>query len=147
VLAPGGPHPRAPQRGQVAQLVEQGTENPRVGGSIPSLATLFRRVLPVALALAGCAPQDLLRDRCERLCRDAGQAIESCRTGSMSWEDLGASGLDNWVEQCREDWNDVSADLTSRELELALDECELAADEVGFLTCDEIVSMYAGQGP
>jgi hypothetical protein len=27
-------------RGQVAQLVEQRTENPRVGGSIPSLATL-----------------------------------------------------------------------------------------------------------
>ena len=25
--------------GQVAQLVEQGIENPRVGGSIPSLAT------------------------------------------------------------------------------------------------------------
>ena len=28
-------------QGQVAQLVEQGTENPRVGGSIPSLATRF----------------------------------------------------------------------------------------------------------
>ena len=29
--------------GQIAQLVEQRTENPRVGGSIPSLATnLFR---------------------------------------------------------------------------------------------------------
>ena len=27
-----------PRPGQVAQLVEQGTENPRVGGSIPSLA-------------------------------------------------------------------------------------------------------------
>ena len=27
------------KRGQVAQLVEQRTENPRVGGSIPSLAT------------------------------------------------------------------------------------------------------------
>ena len=26
-------------KGQVAQSVEQGTENPRVGGSIPSLAT------------------------------------------------------------------------------------------------------------
>ena len=26
--------------GQVAQLVEQRTENPRVGGSIPSLATV-----------------------------------------------------------------------------------------------------------
>jgi hypothetical protein len=28
-----------PPNGQVAQLVEQRTENPRVGGSIPSLAT------------------------------------------------------------------------------------------------------------
>jgi hypothetical protein len=28
------------KRGQVAQLVEQRTENPRVGGSIPSLATI-----------------------------------------------------------------------------------------------------------
>ena len=28
-------------RGQVAQSVEQRTENPRVGGSIPSLATIF----------------------------------------------------------------------------------------------------------
>ena len=28
--------------GQVAQLVEQGTENPRVGGSIPPLATTVR---------------------------------------------------------------------------------------------------------
>ncbi len=29
-----------PPKGQVAQLVEQRTENPRVGGSIPSLATI-----------------------------------------------------------------------------------------------------------
>ena len=28
------------RRGQVAQLVEQRTENPRVGGSIPSLGTI-----------------------------------------------------------------------------------------------------------
>ncbi len=28
------------RRGQVAQSVEQRTENPRVGGSIPSLATI-----------------------------------------------------------------------------------------------------------
>ncbi len=33
--------------GQVAQLVEQGTENPRVGGSIPSLATSSSRKLAV----------------------------------------------------------------------------------------------------
>ena len=30
--------------GQVAQSVEQGTENPRVGGSIPSLATEIKTV-------------------------------------------------------------------------------------------------------
>jgi hypothetical protein len=45
------PRPR-PRKGQVAQLVEQRTENPRVGGSIPPLATilikdlrLFREIL------------------------------------------------------------------------------------------------------
>jgi hypothetical protein len=32
-------------RGQVAQLVEQRIENPRVGGSIPPLATIQIRVL------------------------------------------------------------------------------------------------------
>src|SRR3972149_10450356 len=36
--------------GQVAQLVEQRTENPCVGGSIPPLATTFMRVLSVAVA-------------------------------------------------------------------------------------------------
>ena len=36
----GGSNTRPPG-GQVAQLVEQRTENPRVGGSIPPLATIF----------------------------------------------------------------------------------------------------------
>ena len=37
-------------RGQIAQLVEQRIENPRVGGSIPSLATILRRfIFPVSL--------------------------------------------------------------------------------------------------
>jgi hypothetical protein len=31
---------RWPERAQVAQLVEQRTENPRVGGSIPPLGTI-----------------------------------------------------------------------------------------------------------
>ena len=31
--------------GQIAQSVEQRTENPRVGGSIPSLATILRQPL------------------------------------------------------------------------------------------------------
>ena len=36
---PAGRSPWGRQHGQVAQLVEQWTENPRVGGSIPPLAT------------------------------------------------------------------------------------------------------------
>jgi hypothetical protein len=35
----GRSNTRPPSGGQVAQLVEQRTENPRVGGSIPPLAT------------------------------------------------------------------------------------------------------------
>ncbi len=35
--------------GQVAQLVEQGTENPRVGGSIPPLAIRSQLVSPPSL--------------------------------------------------------------------------------------------------
>ena len=52
----GRSNTRPPPGGQVAQLVEQRTENPRVGGSIPPLATInflrfntlaeARRVLP-----------------------------------------------------------------------------------------------------
>ena len=36
----GRSNTRPPSGGQVAQLVEQRTENPRVGGSIPPLATI-----------------------------------------------------------------------------------------------------------
>jgi hypothetical protein len=35
--------------GQVAQLVEQRTENPRVDGSIPSLATIYNHVHSVSV--------------------------------------------------------------------------------------------------
>ena len=38
--SPAGRYNTRPLGGQVAQLVEQRTENPRVGGSIPPLATM-----------------------------------------------------------------------------------------------------------
>ena len=37
-----------PRHGRVAQLVEQGIENPRVGGSIPSPATTKFTITPLA---------------------------------------------------------------------------------------------------
>ena len=46
------PRPLPQQDGQVAQLVEQRTENPRVGGSIPPLATTFSLRRPATYKLA-----------------------------------------------------------------------------------------------
>src|ERR687896_467821 len=48
--------------GQVAQLVEQRTENPRVGGSIPSLATKVGQQTKVTRSRARRHPRDLSRD-------------------------------------------------------------------------------------
>jgi hypothetical protein len=42
--------------GQVAQLVEQRTENPRVGGSIPSLAILSKSLARQSLANSNTVP-------------------------------------------------------------------------------------------
>ena len=52
---PGGTaSSRTADDAQVAQLVEQGTENPRVGGSNPSLGTILpaRPLLPIQDAIA-----------------------------------------------------------------------------------------------
>jgi hypothetical protein len=51
-------------RGQVAQLVEQRIENPRVGGSIPPLATILRRPLSVLSRLRSLQAQ--VARRCSR---------------------------------------------------------------------------------
>ena len=60
LVAPAIRPPVSAQTGQVAQLVEQRTENPRVDGSIPSLATKFLvvqvlRPLPSSLGGGFCA--------------------------------------------------------------------------------------------
>ena len=59
-MAGGRSNTRPPSGGQVAQLVEQRTENPRVGGSIPPLATTFRTALLRAchVGRVGCDDRD-----------------------------------------------------------------------------------------
>jgi hypothetical protein len=63
--------------GQVAQLVEQRTENPRVGGSIPSLATIKISALrardgygPKSLCIFGVIAPKELRRNCSGSLRD-----------------------------------------------------------------------------
>ena len=131
--------------GRVAQLVEQGTENPCVGSSILSPATSVAFVLVVASVFAGgCG---MFRDRCGRLCAEVSLEIEPCMADTgypMSWPDLGARSRADYEKQCRQQWDQAIVDLTSRELELALDECELATEEIttsGF-GCDEVMALY-----
>ena len=125
--------------GQVAQLVEQGTENPRVGGSIPSLAT---SLVLAMMMLSACG------DRCEALCSTVSDAIEECMESdpawnSVSWTDLGARGRTEWARQCRRDWGRTSGPLANHELEEALDLCGQSLEDVRIMPCDELLRLYA----
>jgi hypothetical protein len=48
-----------PVVGQLAQSVEQGTENPRVGGSIPSLPTTFFAACVLDQNFFDCSPAEV----------------------------------------------------------------------------------------
>src|SRR6266478_7840263 len=65
---------RPPACAQVAQLAEQGTENPRVGGSIPPLGTKLRVVETRPMVLSVRKP-----DVCQRSRRraDRGDAVRT----------------------------------------------------------------------
>jgi hypothetical protein len=119
--------------GQVAQSVEQGIENPRVGGSIPSLA-----ILMLLVTTAGCG------DRCEVLCQQTASAIANCRVGtSLTWQDLGARGRADFADRCRDEWDRRADDLSSNDLREALDVCSETTRDVSRLSCEELIALYA----
>ena len=139
--------------GQVAQLVEQGTENPRVGGSNPSLATTL---VSLALLLTGCGVCGPLADRCERSCCVVSRQIETCieDAPALSWEDFGAADRQDFARTCSSDWNDLASDLSTHELQEALRVCKDARvalrereddeDAPEDALCQELVAKYAG---
>jgi hypothetical protein len=136
---------RALRDGRIAQLVEQGIENPRVGGSTPSLATTHRPARRVwlwfALACAtGCG------DACDQLCAEASRRLAACRGDALTWGDLGATSRTDFAERCRDDWDDQRSDLTSREIEVALDVCDDGFEVAQLATCEEIVAWYTPSG-
>ena len=126
-------------QGRVAQLVERGIENPCVGGSTPSLATTFDVVL-LAVLLSAC--RNPLWDRCERLCSDVADRVESCVGTELEWADVGATSKRAFAQQCRRTWVDETRGLTSRELELGLTVCADARPGVAEWTCDDVLSRY-----
>ena len=123
--------------GPVAQLVEQGTENPCVGGSTPPWATIL--LLCAGAFAAGCGA-----DACETLCVRTTQRLAGCLDPwSASWEDLGADDRGSFRDQCENDWAQTRADLEPRELRLAIEACD---DTVAMLQeidgCDELRALY-----
>lgn len=130
--------------GQVAQSVEQGTENPRVGGSIPSLATLPSLVLFLCLTTAtGCQ-----NDHCEDLCRQTSFALKRCiDEWPITWNDLDANGRNAFQNACSTRWEQKISTLEARELEDALEQCsetrelldEMLQDDT---TCDQLRAIY-----
>ena len=125
--------PQCDPLGRVAQLVERGIENPCVGGSTPSPATFIL----VALLFVGCG------DRCEVLCREVALELEACRSDSLTWADLGATGRADFVAECETDWNLLQGQLSSNELNQALDVCKDTLDELPSISCDELGALYA----
>jgi hypothetical protein len=134
--------------GQIAQQVEQGTENPRVGGSIPSLATPSstppRLLAAVAFFISGCA---LIQDDCEQLCDNVTNALAACadetwQGEAWTWADLGAGGRLAYARGCRRQWANKQVALTSRDLELALNECHDGQEVLKTLRCEELLDMY-----
>ncbi len=134
----GGLSPvRVEINGQIAQSVEQGIENPRVGGSIPSLAT----TLFLLLSGPGCT------DDCVTACQQTTLAISSCMSKSESgwyadWTDLGVESQRQFREQCQNNWNRTSATLEAREIEQALQVCAEGLDTLDTLDCDELRALY-----
>jgi hypothetical protein len=126
---------RKKEAGLVAQSVEQGIENPCVGGSIPPRATFL--FLLAALGFTGCA------EPCETACQRTAFAIGRCiGDWSADWSDLGASSKTDFRERCQETWKRNAAGLESRELEEALLQCETLQDEVLDLDCDTLRAIY-----
>ena len=85
----------------------------------------------------------LFNDRCESLCGDISFRLEECMTAAMSWEDLGARSRSEWASACRRDWEASTSELSSRDLELALNVCQLTSEELMDWSCEEVLALYA----
>ena len=134
--------------GRVAQLVEQGTENPRVGGSIPPPATTSRQRTAhrapsplgalLTVLLSGCGA-----DPCRTLCLDATTAMAGCLgEWGYTWEDLGAASKADYRSTCLEQWDTTRVTLETRQVSEAQDRCTAADSDLDTLSCAEIWALF-----
>ena len=142
------------ERGQVAQLVEQGTENPRVGGSTPSLATtrpprsaVRALCLLSGLVLLGGCQTDACDNLCQRLARRLGSCMEQWPVG---FDELDADGRVGFQQECQRQWSQVRSNLEPREFDDALDQCDQGLESLERMrleesSCDELRALYLAE--
>ena len=125
--------------GQVAQSVEQVTENHWVGGSIPPLATsLF--FLVSSFALAGCGD-----DPCEKLCDKLKTKLNKCvNEWPIEWSELGADNASSFKASCENLWGVQRSNLEFRVLEDAYDQCDEALKTLtnDRQSCETLRALY-----
>lgn len=92
----------------------------------------------VGLLAAGCG------DKCEVLCQSVGTRLANCKPDTMSWQDLGARGRNDFVNQCRDQWGRQRVDLSATDLRLALQACRDTNQEVDTLECEDLIALYGG---
>jgi hypothetical protein len=88
------------------------------------------------LLLGGCG------DQCQQLCTQTGTRLKNCKPASLDWADLGAKSQNDFVQQCQDQWDLTSADLTQSDHQIALEVCHDSRDVLSTLTCDEVVGLY-----
>ena len=88
------------------------------------------------------APKQLPNDS-NMVPRGSQNASKSSQNGS--WADLGARSRLDFVEQCRQQWEQERTDLSPNSLVLSLDVCEATQEELPGLDCELLNSLYAGE--
>jgi len=96
-------------------------------------------MLLLFLVLTGCG------DECEQACQTVTTELRNCirdRDWVTTWEDLGADSRANFRQQCEETWEQDSTDLENREIQQALETCEVVNASAGSLNCEEWRALY-----
>jgi len=93
-------------------------------------------MLLAAFIASGCG------DHCEQLCQTTGARVARCRSAGLAWADLGARSRADFVNQCRDDWDRASLDLSANDLREALEVCSEAQSELVRMDCEEVDALY-----
>ena len=107
-------------------------------------------LLAICLGQAACSPCGVVwNDKCEKLCCRVTRVLEECETENWAWSDFGAVDKDDFSRQCFQDWDDLTATLTTYENQQAIEVCDTTLDslaEESDITCDDVLSAYLQAG-